>query len=386
MSKQSKSKSKSKSNKEDDTNINIKILEELNINDTDTYNNFILLHFYGPDINYVIINTIRRVIMELVPSYAFDKDDIIITNNTSIYNNDYIKLRLSNFPVIGINNSEETISKSIDLEYESNITKFDQKIEDINIIAEKEQEIKLEKANNFIIHINVKNTTQKNMAITTDNTNIKFYYKTKPINSPYKRPLLILYLKPDEEFIGTLTSSLNIGFKCQNFMPVAVCCYGEESEQSYKFKVESLKQLSEKEIIIRACRIVILKLNKFIEIFTNKINNYISEKVVIPVQSNLESTTQSAIQNGNEEYLDEHKIQGLIKIENESHTFGNLITRYLQEHPATLFAGYKIDHLLIKELVIEYKTDGTDIINIINDSMKKAIDIFNIIIQKMNNL
>jgi DNA-directed RNA polymerase subunit L len=168
-------------------------------------------------------------------------------------------------------------------------------------------------------------------------------------------------------------------------MPNAVCSYAEESDNSYKLNIESRKQLTEKEIIIRACLIIIIKLNNFLNIFTTKIKEYSSEKIVddfnLDNQSDIkksesESITESAIRNTSDEVLEQHRIKGMITIENESHTFGNLLSRLLQDHTSILFAGYKIEHLLIKELTIGYKTDGTDIVIILEDIITKAKDIF----------
>jgi len=376
MSKQKKS---TKSIKSD---IQVKILEYVKIDDS--YYNYLVLELTGPDINYVVINTLRRVIMELVPTYAFDKTDIEITKNTSIFNNDYMRLRLSQFPIFGIDNQIETVKQSLNLEYDSNISTFDQKIEDINIIAEKEQADKLEKAQNFIMNISVKNTTPLILNVTTAHPDIKFYYKTIPILSPYKRPLLIIKLKPGEEFNSTLMSTLNIGLKNVIYMPVAACSFSEVSENNFKFNLESLKQLTEKEIIIRACEIIIIKLNNFLNIFIKKIQEYSNniqkddynlENKIID-KSSSETITESAIRNTSENVLEQHRIEGLITVENESHTFGNLIAKLLQDHKSILFAGYKIDHLLVKELTIGYKTDGTDIIVIFDDIFNRAIDIF----------
>jgi len=383
----------SKSKKKSNSDINVKVIDHAKIDDS--YNNYLILQIFGSDINHVILNTIRRVIMELVPTYAFDKINIDITKNTSIYNNDYMRLRLCHFPIIGIENPIETIQQSANLEYEANISTFEKKIEDINIIAEKEQADKLEKAQNFIIYINVKNTTSNILNVTTSHPDIRYYYKTNPIQSPYTLPLLIIKLKPGEEFIGTLTSTLNIGLKYANYMPNAVCSYAEESDNSYKLNIESRKQLTEKEIIIRACLIIIIKLNNFLNIFTTKIKEYTSEKIVddfnLDNQSDIkksesESITESAIRNTSDEVLEQHRIKGMITIENESHTFGNLLSRLLQDHTSILFAGYKIEHLLIKELTIGYKTDGTDIIIILEEIITKAKDIFEQIKNKVESL
>jgi hypothetical protein len=151
--------------------------------------------------------------MELLPTYAYLKDDIDITKNTSIYNNDYMRLRLFQFPIINIDNDISTIDRSASLEYDANISTFEKKIEDLSILEEKDKLEKAEKSQNFIMSINVKNTTNEVMNVTTDTDNVKFYYKGKLVPSPYKRKLLIIKLKPGEEFICTATSSLNIGLK-----------------------------------------------------------------------------------------------------------------------------------------------------------------------------
>ncbi len=385
--------SKLKSKKSQQTDIQIKVIDYAKIDDY--YYNYLILNFSGSDINNVIMNTLRRVIMELVPTYAFDISNIEISKNTSIYNNDFIRLRLSNYPVISIDNNIETIDRSAILEYEANVSKFEKKIEDINIIAEKEQAHKLEKAQNFIININCKNTTSNILPITTSHPDIRYYYQTKMISTPYIRPLLIIKLKPGEEFIGSVTSTLGIGLSNSNYMPTSVCAYEEVSENSFNFNIESLKQLTEIEIIIRACKIIIIKLNNFLEIFINKIKSYSSEKIVDEFNlenqskessSESESITDSAIRNTSDDVLEQHHVKSLIHIENESHTFGNLLAKLLQDHTAILFAGYKIDHLLIKELTLAYKTDGTDIIIILEEIISRGKNIFEDISNKLEKI
>ena len=61
------------------------------------------INIKGPNIDEVIINTIRRGILTYVPIYAFTKFNFI--TNESIFNNNYIKLRLKNLPVWNINNT-----------------------------------------------------------------------------------------------------------------------------------------------------------------------------------------------------------------------------------------------------------------------------------------
>lgn len=381
-------KTKSSINKSSKTDLKIRIIDESKIDDT--YNNYLILGISGSKINNVVLNTLRRVIMELLPSYSFAKKDIDITKNTSIYNNDYMRLRLCQWPIFNIENLNETINKSSELEYEANLSTFEKQVEDLNIIEEKERIAKAEKSQNFIMSINVKNTTSQVYNVTTDDENVKFYYKGKITESPYKRSLLIIKLKPGEEFICTAASTLNIGLKGASCMPNSVCVFSEPDTESknpteYKFTLESLKQLTERELIIRACDIINLKLNNFLEVITNKIIEYKSDKIQDnynldsknKYDSDSETNTESAIRNSSDVVLEQHRVKGIVKIENESHTFGNLLSDLLQKHNATLFAGYNIDHLLIKELTIGYKTDGTDIIEIFDEIISEAKNIFN---------
>ena len=67
------------------------------------------LNIKGSKINYIIINTIRRAILTYVPIYAFTQFNFI--KNESIFNNNYIKLHLNNFLVLGIENNLVKIEK-----------------------------------------------------------------------------------------------------------------------------------------------------------------------------------------------------------------------------------------------------------------------------------
>jgi DNA-directed RNA polymerase subunit L len=375
------------------SDITVRVIEQNKYDDT--YNNYVIYGIKGTKINNVIMNTIRRCIIDMIPTYAFDKEEIAITKNSSIYNNDYMRLRLSQFPIINVDNSRETIERSLELEYEANISSFEQKIEDIDIIKKKEEMKNLEKSQNFTMVVNVKNTSSSVLNVTTDTDGVKFYYRGKLTESPYKRKLLIIKLKPGEDFSCNAASMLNIGMKYVNHMATSVCVFAEpeqEASDEYKLNIESLKQIPEKELVIRACLIINKKLQNYLDIITDKIKKYESEKIsdqysieTKPENESNEETSSSTDINENTE-LEVHRIKGFITIENESHTFGNLISRMLQDHESILFAGYKIDHLLIKEATIGYKTDGTDILEIFNDSINEAISIYETLINKFEKL
>jgi hypothetical protein len=66
------------------------------------------------------MNTLRRVIYELIPCYAFDKRNIIINKSDLEYNNDEIRLRLQGFPIWGVDNNINNLSLVPMFEHESN--------------------------------------------------------------------------------------------------------------------------------------------------------------------------------------------------------------------------------------------------------------------------
>jgi DNA-directed RNA polymerase subunit L len=382
MSKKKTSEKKKPDDMVDDMHIDI--IEQSKINDS--YNNYLILSLVGGGINNIVLNTIRRVIIELVPTYAYEKNDIIITKNNSIFDNDYVRIRISQMPIFNIENKFDTIKRVPELEYEANVSMFEKKIEDLTIIQQKEDTIKAEKSQNFTMSIDAHNTSNEILNLMTDHPSVKFYYNAKIFESPYKKPLLIIKLKPGEDFVCTATSTLNIGLHGPNFMPNSVCVFGEPTadKQYYMFNIESLKQLTEKELMIRSCAIIDDKLNHFLNIIPSKIIEYKIDNT--GDQYNLEdkqnddtkdsTDSDSITRETSENVLEIHHIKGVIEIENESHTFGNLLTRFIQDHPAILYAAYKIDHPLIKKLSIGYKTDGTDIVTVIKESINDAKNVF----------
>ena len=257
----------------------------------------------GNLVNTVFVNTLRRVCLDLIPFIAFNKDDIDIMKNTSIYNNDIIRLRLSTFPLIELKNTSELIN---------HINDFEQN---------KYSEDSFEKLSIFF---SKNNDTNEVINVTTDDC--QFYLGDKKIDSIYKVPLLITKLKQGEEIRGSCKSSIGIGLHNGIYCSVQRCCYEELKDNEFIFKIESRGQISEEEIMKRACMIIVKKLQLIKERFSDKIIN------------------------GNEIEL---------LLQNEDHTLGNLITSYLQNNNNVTYAGYKIDHPLQREVEIILKTNGS---------------------------
>ena len=70
--------------------------------------------FKGDDLNYVIVNSIKRMIQSIIAIYSFNSFDI--TSNTSVFNNNYIKGHIQNIPVWGIENKLDDHPEQVFLE------------------------------------------------------------------------------------------------------------------------------------------------------------------------------------------------------------------------------------------------------------------------------
>jgi DNA-directed RNA polymerase subunit L len=321
-------------------------MSQLNINtisqreDKTVHANHLHLKIKGETINHVIINTIRRIMLEELPGYAFDVNKISIKNNTSVFNNDYIRNRIENLPIPNLENKFD-----VD-EYES--------IRNIilnNIIQDKDDDI-----NNYHLlnmYLKKKNDSDHIINITSDDC--EFYLKGKKIKSIYNNPILICKLKPNEEIELSTVINKSIPLQHSRYSLVGISCFEQVNENEYIFKYENRDQINNKEIFNRTCKIIIFRLKNFL----SKIKN------------------QKFLNNNH----------GKIILENENHTMGNLIARGLQDDKNINFAAYKMDHLLIKELTIEYIINNNKSINeILNKTVNQQIKIYEEIIKKFNLL
>lgn len=325
---------------------------------TDGYSsNSLKFKLSGSDINYVIVNTLSRIGLSLVGSYAWNPDFITIEANTSIFNADQMKLRISNIPIINSNykkpivpNTPELVTKCVELEVQANSSIFSSKKDSLQELEEIEAK-KKELLNNLHMYIEARNRTNEIMCVTTSEKFTSFFLNDKKIPDVYPREVLIIKLKPGEDFICSAVADFNIPMYNSIYSAVTVFGYEEVSPNEFIISVESLRQISEEEIVSRCCGIAIEKLQSIQKIILDK----------------LEITS---VDNSNVEYDAE------ILIENENHTLGNLLTRGLQDHPNISFCGYKIDHPEINELVIKYKTEGKKFSKILQDTVKDLCGVF----------
>ncbi len=295
----------------------------------------------GPDIDYIVANTIRRTIFADIPIYAFN--EFKFDKNTSVFHNNYLKLRLRYMPVWGIENTVEYLDINAK-KIKQNNTEDNQ-----DVITNDGDEVQLQAdttlnsstLKQFTMYLNFKNKTNDIVTVTTNDA--KFYYGEKQINSPYPVPIPIVKLQGNQEIAFSAISTLGIENEDAMYSAVNVAYYKQQNDNEFNFTIESKGQITEHRIMKVALINIDKKLKNFIKILNeNKSNDYQQEGVII--------------------------------VHNEDHTLGNLISRGLQKHSKISFAGYNLPHPLSKKVHIHYKLkDKSNIIDVI----KSVVDYYN---------
>lgn len=287
---------------------------------TDDYSNSnIEIELTGITFHYA--NMLRRVLKTYIPTYAFPVDQIKITKNSSIVNNDQVRERLSNMPVMYINNNEDTVKHFLDY-YNG----------------------KSEKENFFSMYVSYKNKTGKMAMVTTDMA--KYYYLGKEIKSPYKKPFLFVKLNNNEEFECMCEARIGLNLEglynnAAIYDPVAACAYDQVEENRFILRYESKQQFDEREILRRGISCLIMRLEF--------LNNLVNEKIGVDQQR-----------------------EGILEIPNEDMTLGGILGYILQVHQDSEFVGDHQPDISMRNLQIRYKTKS-NITDIFNECVDKLI-------------
>jgi len=278
---------------------------------TDKYINF---NIKGKDVNFSLVNAIRRVLLQEIPLYKID--NIKIDKNTTCYTNDYLSERLEQYDDI-LKSKENYIDENNEYKYE----KQD-------------------------IYINIKNDSSDIMNVTSDNIDV--YIDDKQIKNPYKEKVLLVKLKKDQELILKGEYILGKGMYHGKYTGIKVDLYEEVNENSYNFAYKSLCMLSTKELLSKAINIIIKKLENIEILVGQKYNN--------STLNNLE------------------KIE--IILEDETHTMGNLITSKLQQKvQAGYMMNDFVEQ--VDERNVKIKIDSKNPMKVLFDSIKELKVIFN---------
>jgi DNA-directed RNA polymerase subunit L len=299
------------------------------------------LNISGNDIDHIIANTLRRICLTNIPIYIYNKFDFI--ENTSIFNNNYIKLRFRNIPVIGI----ETPSPFFEEIIENNELKNNEKemlnIDDISL--ETNYTVSSSNLKQLTLYLDKMNNTKNIITVGTDDC--KFYYKEKEINSPYKTNIPLIKLQDGQSIKMTAISEIGIEKMDAMYSPASVLYFTKNNENDYKFIIESRGQISEEQIFKYGIENILKKLEEL----KTDIND-----------------------------LDDIKKQkGVIEINNYDHTMGNLLSQGLRKHKDIKYGGYSMPHLLDDKININFEITKGNIKSIIIDVIQYYVDIFNIL-------
>lgn len=295
----------------------------------------------GSKINYIMVNTLRRIILSQIPTYVFT--EFTFNKNNSVFHNNFLKNQIQNLPVWGIDNKLEYYDNSLKVK---NVEADE--IEDLedNVDLSIEKKVNSNSLEQLTMYVDFENKSNDIYTVTTDDA--KFYFAQKQINNPYHVPIQLVKLQPKQIINFSVVTSVGIEEENSMYSPVSICVYDQKSDNEFNFIVESRGQLSEVKIINIATLNLIKKL----------------ENILIQVPDNNEDS-------------------GQIQINNEDHTLGNLLTHGLQHHKNIKFAGYNMTHPLEKRVIINYTLKSGKIKETIKSVINDFIETFKEIDKKI---
>jgi DNA-directed RNA polymerase subunit L len=310
----------------------------------------LVLDFEGEDSKTEIINALRRVALDDLPTYAFPSQTIDIQLNNTIFDNDYMRLRLSQLPVI---------NTTLDLDVLDNKYWKDVMYNDKNREKHPLEEL-------ILININAVNNSPSNKNITTND--IEYTYGDRKIQNKYNSecPILLIQLRPGESFKSTMKAVLGVG-ELHDIWSAASNCYyddnchdaltGEEKPNKNNritFTIESQGQFTEHEILKKSCRNIVYR--------TSQLKKDILEKIK------------------EEKLNEENKDNEFIKLvfNGENATLCAVINEFLQNHKDVIFSGLSHPDKLIRSMTIKVAFEDRikDISKPISDVLDDIIRVY----------
>ena len=289
----------------------------------------LLINFKGKDVNTDLVNTLRRCMLNNIPMYAFPSECIQIEKNTSVFNNDQMKIRLTQLPVFNTH---------LDLSYLEN-----QYFLNVNYSDADRPKHPLEK--NIELYLSASNDTDDVKYFTTND--IVYYEDNNKVENKYNQehPILLIKLRPGELFKCKMKAVLGTGETNAIWSGAGMSHHNIISDNEFNLYVESQGQFDEYELLWKAARFMQYKMK---DLKTLILSKYTTEKP--------------------------SKIVEII-LDDESHTTGNLLIRFLQDRSDVSFAGLGKRNELVKQIVIrvEYKTISENPIKPIMASMDEVV-------------
>lgn len=346
-------KTKKQSLKED---IKIEIDE---INDEETKKKLInpikKFRIHGDDVKVSIINSLRRSIKNLVPTYAFHRDLIDISKNTttSITTNDYIINNIIQLPLLGLDPEIPYLEE----EYYVNVNYKDP------------NRPKHPNEKNIELYIDVVNGNKEPLWVTTNDAKI---YIDGEETKVYEKHFGILKLKKDEALKLHAKAVIGIGDIDQIWSPVCICThfYGDDNNEIEKqdlnvitkdivIVVQPMGQIDLYDIMTRACSAIQYRL----KLLSETINNIEDEEY--------KNATNATI------------------VLEEDCTICEIINEFLQDNTDKIefCGGHLLTNLEKKyEIKIRTKDDSIKVFDELDNAINKLIKIYGHIEKKILKL
>jgi DNA-directed RNA polymerase subunit L len=285
------------------------------------------LEISGKNVCFQTMNAIRKASINQIPIYAFHPDKIKITRNSSVYDNSYMSNHLSQLPITKFNHP----IKLLPSKYFENVNfaepKIERHLEDIyqinySVKVKNEGPEPLLNVSTNDLVISITNTTGEKDKLTSDEPILpkEKYSETYPI--------LLIQLRVGEEFECSMKGVVAVG-ELDGIFNASNTYYKEITPDKFILTVESSGQLSEYEILIRACEIIIEKLNL--------------------IKDNLKSNQLNMVQTENNSLI--------LEILKEDHTCGGPLNWVLQNMKEVKFSGINKPDFMQKIINIVLQTD-----------------------------
>ena len=303
----------------------------------------LILNFKGKHVYPSVTNSLRRLALSEVPTYAFIADSIIIEENTSVFDNDEMRNRLEQFTIPNVNvpvlHLDEELWREVDYS-------------DKNRPRHENDNINLEMVVNF------RNNTVNNVSVTTNDATV--YQDGENVSDKFDSnfPWLITKLKPGQVFKATCKAVLGKGLRNNVWSSVATAYHSYDSEQDINLTLESQGQLDEYDILVRSCHVMKTKIKNLI----NKLSRNLDKDDI-----------------ANQKML-------LVRFDKEDHTLGEIVNEFLQESDDVIYSGVqKPDHLK-NEINIKMKSVKNNPLKPLLKTMEDVIGIYDHMEEQFRNL
>jgi DNA-directed RNA polymerase subunit L len=316
--------------------INIEEVEKQETNGLEY--SYLILKLKGSDVNPILVNTLRRVMLNNIPTYAFASECIQIEQNTSVFNNDQMRVRLTQLPII---------KTRMDLSYLE-----DKYWLDVNYTDPEREKHPSEQ--NIQIYISATNTDDNIRNVTTND--VQYYENNIKIESKYNKqyPIVLIQLRPREVFNCKLKAVLGTGERNIIWAGAGNVYYNIDGDEAV-LNIESHGQFDEYELFWKACRFMQYKLSDMKKLIFDKYEKNI-----------LKNETLQSVE---------------LSLDNESHTFGSIITDVLQDRDDVIYAGVGKRNELIKQITISVKYKSA-----LSNPLEPVMQSIDVVIERMKFL